>query len=68
MIFIKVDTNPTNFIDSMRKYKSVQVGLLAPVVSVCQVFAYGYGFTVNYIRRKILGKGEYTGFVKKYYQ
>jgi len=37
-------------------------------VAVCQVFAYGYGFTTNYIRRIIFGKGEFTGFVKGYYK
>lgn len=56
------------FIDSSRKYRSFRVGWLAPVFSVCQVFAYGYGFTYNYIRRIIFHRGEFTGFVKKYYQ
>ncbi len=56
------------FFDSIRKYKSLKVGFLSPIVSVCQVFAYGYGFTVNYVRRKIFGKGEFTGFVRKYYK
>jgi len=55
------------FTDSARKYKSLKVGCLASIVSVYQIFAYGYGFTVNYIRRIILKKGEFTGFVKKYY-
>ncbi|MBN2281898.1 MAG: glycosyltransferase [Candidatus Marinimicrobia bacterium] len=54
--------------DSFKKYKDSRAALLSPVVAVCQVFAYGYGFTINYIRRKILGKDEYTGFVKKYYK
>ena len=56
------------FFDSFSRYKDIQTSLLAPFVSVIQVFGYGYGFTINYIRRMILGKGEFTGFVKKYYK
>jgi len=55
-------------IDSTRRYRSLWVGLLAPVLSLCQIFAYGYGFTYNYIRRNILRRGETAGFVKRYYQ
>lgn len=54
-------------IDSARRYKSWKVGCLTPVIAVCQIFAYGYGFFYNYVRRVILGKGEFTGFVKRYY-
>jgi len=56
------------FFDSWRKHKSIRVAFLTPVVSVCQIFAYGYGFTVNYIRRKVFHHGEFTGFTKKYYK
>jgi glycosyltransferase involved in cell wall biosynthesis len=56
------------FIDSFRKYKDIKAALLSPIIAVIQVFAYGYGFTLNFIRRMILRKGEYTGFVKKYYK
>ncbi len=56
------------FLNSFRKYRELKTALLSPVVALIQIFAYGYGFTINYIRRKILGKGEYTGFVKKYYR
>jgi len=56
------------FADSTRRYRSLRVGWLAPVFSVCQVFAYGYGFTYNYIRRIIFHRGEFTGFVKRYYK
>ncbi|MCG2716848.1 MAG: glycosyltransferase [Candidatus Marinimicrobia bacterium] len=56
------------FFDALRKYKDLKAAGLAPIVAVCQVFAYGYGFTTNYIRRMILGKGEFTGFVKRYYK
>lgn len=56
------------FFDSTRKYRSLKVGFLAPIVSAYQIFAYGYGFTINYVRRIIFKKGEFTGFVKKYYK
>ena len=54
--------------DSYKKYKDAKAALFSPLVAVYQVFAYGYGFTINFIRRKIFGKGEYVGFVKKYYK
>ncbi len=56
------------FFDAFRKYKDIKAASLAPIVSAYQIFAYGYGFTVNYIRRIIFKKGEFTGFVKKYYK
>ena len=56
------------FFDAFRKYKDPKAAFLAPIVSVYQVFAYGYGFTTNYIHRIILGRGEFTGFVKRYYK
>lgn len=56
------------FVDSLRRYHSLPAACLAPVVAVCQVFAYGFGFTVNFIRRIIFKKDEFTGFVKKYYK
>jgi glycosyltransferase involved in cell wall biosynthesis len=56
------------FIDSARRYRSLRVGWLAPVFAVCQIFAYGYGFFYNYVRRKIFRRGEVTGFVRRYYQ
>ncbi len=55
------------FVDSLRRYHSLPAACLAPVVAVCQVFAYGFGFTVNFIRRMVFKKDEFTGFVKKYY-
>jgi len=37
-------------------------------VAVTQIFAYGLGFTAAYVWRMILGKPEFTGFVKQYYK
>jgi len=56
------------FISAWRRYQDLRTALLAPVVSMTQIVAYGLGFTTNYMRRIILRKGEYTGFTKKYYQ
>jgi len=56
------------FFDSLRRYRSLRAACLAPVVAVCQVFAYGFGFTINFIRRIIFKKDEFTGFVKQYYK
>ncbi len=49
------------------RYKSARVALLTPLVMPLQIFGYGLGFTVAFVRRVILKKGEYTGFVKRYY-
>lgn len=58
----------TILISAFRRYRDFRTALLAPVVSLIQIVAYGLGFTTNYIRRILLRKGEYTGFTKKYYQ
>jgi len=55
-------------IDAYFRYKELRTALLAPVVSVIQVFGYGLGFTASFIWRIILKKGEFTGFIKKYYK
>lgn len=54
--------------DAFRKYRETPTALLTPLVALCQVFAYGFGFSVNFIRRMIFKRGEYTGFVRKYYK
>ncbi|MBN1997368.1 glycosyltransferase [candidate division KSB1 bacterium] len=50
------------------RWKNITTGLLIPLVICLQISGYGLGFTVSFIRRVILGMGEYTGFVKKYYK
>ena len=50
------------------KWKSLSTGLLAPVVTVFQITGYALGFTLAFIWRVVLKKGEFTGFVKRYYQ
>jgi glycosyltransferase involved in cell wall biosynthesis len=55
-------------LDAYRRYRDWRAAILAPVVAVTQIFAYGLGFTAAYIWRMILGKPEFTGFVKQYYK
>ena len=56
------------FCDTLRQYKDLKTALLAPIVAMIQVFAYGFGFTTGFVRRIILKQESYTGFVKKYYK
>ncbi len=49
------------------KWKS-KTGLLVPIVMPLQISGYGFGFTIAFVRRVLLGQGEFTGYVKKYYK
>ena len=50
------------------KYKDVKVFIYIPVIVPTQIWGYGIGFLIAYFKRVILGKKEFTGFVKKYYK
>jgi len=50
------------------KYKDWRTFFYIPVIVPTQIFGYGSGFIIAFIRRIILGKNEFTGFVKKYYK
>lgn len=50
------------------QYQNWKLFLLVPVIMPIQIFGYGLGFLVAYFYRVILGKSEFTGFRKKYYQ
>ncbi len=50
------------------KYRDFKVFPFIPVVVPTQILGYGIGFGWAFIRRILLGKGEFTGFVKKYYK
>ena len=56
------------FIQSLFKYKSIQVALLSIITLFTQVFAYGLGVLSGLFQRFILGKKESRGFIKNYYQ
>jgi len=56
------------FFCSLKRYRDFRAALLAPVVSLTQIFAYGFGFATGFWKRVILKNKEYTGFVKKYYK
>jgi GT2 family glycosyltransferase len=49
-------------------WKSMLTGLLAPLMMTIQITGYGLGFTSAFIWRVLLKKGEFTGFVKRYYK
>ncbi|NQT27601.1 glycosyltransferase [candidate division KSB1 bacterium] len=49
------------------KWRDGRTGLLTPVVMILQVSGYALGFSTAFIWRMILGRGEWTGFVKRYY-
>lgn len=49
------------------KYKDWRVFFLIPIIVPTQIVGYGTGFIFAFIKRVIFKKGEFTGFVKKYY-
>jgi glycosyltransferase involved in cell wall biosynthesis len=53
--------------DAGVKWKNFKTALYVPIVMPLQIIGYGLGFSSAFFRRVILGKGEFTGFVKKYY-
>jgi glycosyltransferase involved in cell wall biosynthesis len=55
-------------IDSLKKYRSCKTAILLPLIISEQIFAYGLGFSYNFIRRIIFKKGEKVGFRKSYYR
>ncbi|MNX64489.1 putative glycosyltransferase EpsH [compost metagenome] len=55
------------FLDATRSTKSVRIGWLAMGVSWMQLVGYGSGFIIAFIRRNILGQGEYASFEKTFY-
>jgi glycosyltransferase involved in cell wall biosynthesis len=50
------------------RWRNLKTGLLTPVVMILQVAGYALGFTTAFVWRVILGRGEWTGFVKRYYK
>ena len=49
------------------KNKSILIALLLFLVIPLQLFGYGLGFLIAFVKRYILKKSEYIGFEKKYY-
>ena len=50
------------------QYKNWKLLFLVPVIIPIQIIGYGLGFLAAYFYRVILGRSEFTGFRKKYYQ
>lgn len=49
------------------KYRDFRVLFFIPIIVPTQIIGYGLGFITAFVRRIILKKSEFTGFVKKYY-
>lgn len=50
------------------KYKDWKVFFYIPIVVPTQILGYGLGFIIAFLKRIVLGRDEFTGFVKKYYK
>lgn len=48
-------------------YKDVKTALLVLIIIPIQIYSYGMGFTIAFIKRVILNQKEFTGFTKRYY-
>ncbi len=53
---------------AMLQYGNIQMLYLVPLVMPIQIIGYGLGFITAYISRVIFGRGEFTGFTKRYYK
>ncbi len=56
------------FFDSLRLNKNLNVALLSIVSSFIQLTAYGFGFIKSFIKRLILGQGEFHAYKKNFYK
>ena len=54
-------------IDSTAKNKSIKVGFLSIITSLCQLLSYGFGFLVAVWKRIVLGKDEFAAFENTFY-
>lgn len=50
------------------RYKDYRTFFYILLIVPTQIFGYGLGFLIAFVRRIILKQGEFTGFVKKYYK
>ncbi|MBD3290483.1 hypothetical protein GF337_16890, partial [candidate division KSB1 bacterium] len=56
-----------SMIDAGIRYKSPKAGTLVALIIPIQIYGYGIGFTIAFVKRVIFGKKEFSGFTKKYY-
>lgn len=56
------------FADALVATKSLRVALLAVPAAYVQLCGYGCGFCECFVRRVVLGKGEFSRFVKNFYK
>lgn len=56
------------FADALVATKNLRVALLAVPAAYVQLCGYGCGFCECFVRRVVLGKGEFSRFVKNFYK
>lgn len=54
-------------IDAFILYKNLHAATLVFLIIPIQIYGYGLGFTIAFVKRVILRKKEFTGFTRKYY-
>ena len=57
-----------SMIDAVRLYRQLTPAFYLPLVMPAQIFGYGLGFLVNFVRRVLFRKEAKVGFKKNYYK
>ncbi len=68
LLFISLGILGFSGIHAALKYRRFSMLILVPIIMPIQIVGYGVGFISAFISRIIMGKSEFTGFRKKYYQ
>jgi glycosyltransferase involved in cell wall biosynthesis len=55
------------FFDSSIKNTNIIIGALSVAASFIQLISYGFGFIESFIKRVLLKKGEFSAFLKNFY-
>jgi len=55
------------FIDSTIKNSNLKIGFLSILASFIQLVSYGFGFIESFLKRVLLKKGEFSAFLKNFY-
>ncbi len=67
-LFIATGLLLISALDCWIKYRSLRTALLVIIIIPIQIYAYGLGFTIAFVRRVILKHKEFIGFKKNYYR
>ncbi len=55
-------------VDAAIQYRNWRMLYLVPIIIPIQIFGYGLGFIFAFLYRVVLGRGEFVGFRRRYYQ